>query len=85
MANVIIRKIQMSITFQPLSAQRLIGNFTLRVPAESSDIVVQTDDKTDEVPLGRGDVVTLERVNLQDISIKGAPTDVLYVIGATAK
>jgi len=84
-ANVIIRKFTMSITFQPLTSERLVGNFTLRVPAESSDIFLQTDDKTDEVPLGRGEIVTLERVNLQDIYIKGSPTDVLYVIGATTK
>jgi len=84
-ANVIIRNFQTSVTFQPLSDQRLVGNFTLRVPAESSDMFLQTDDKTDEVPLGRGDVITLERINLQDIYIKGAPTDVLYVIGATTK
>lgn len=85
MANVIIRKIFLTGSFQPLTSERLVGNFMFRASANSSAIALQTDDASDEVPIARSETFTLERVNLQDIRAKGALGDYLIVIGATAK
>lgn len=85
MANVIIRRVNLTNIFQPLSSQRLVGNFTIRASGSSDSIALQTDNGLGEVPIGRSESFTLKRVNLQDIQAKGSIGDFFTIIGATAK
>jgi hypothetical protein len=85
-SNLIIRKIDLSPTFQPLTASRTIGSFTFIVPGTSSgNVRILSDDNSTEVPLSRNDQFTLERVDLNRMIAKGDLGDSLIVIGATAK
>jgi len=85
-SNLIIRKIDLSPTFQPLTPARTIGSFAFLVPnASSGNVRLLSDDNTTEVPLSRNDQFTLERVDLNRMIAKGDLGDSIIVIGATAK
>ncbi|HRQ75588.1 MAG TPA: hypothetical protein PK098_06675 [Phycisphaerales bacterium] len=81
--NSIIRRVNLITTHRPLSTVSLIGNFTVRVPANATGIFLQTDDKVTEIALERSQQFTLEGVDLADISARGAVTDFLIVIGSS--
>ncbi len=81
--NPIIRKVNLIITHRPLSTVSLIGNFTIRVPANATGIFLQTDDKATEFALERSQQITFEGVDLSHISARGAVTDFLMVMGSS--
>lgn len=83
MGNPIIRRVNLSSTFEPLASERTIGNFAVRVPANASAIVLLCDDGLTQLPLDRSQQFSFEGVDLSEIRAKGTLGDFLMVIGAT--
>ena len=85
MANVIIRKVDLTLAYQALTPERTVGTFTIISPGTSNNIRLLTDDLSGEVSLGRGDKFTLERIDLSQIIARGDSGDFLIIIGATVR
>jgi hypothetical protein len=84
MKNLIIRKVTLSSTYQPLASAPTRGTFTLRSPsAGSGTIQLRGDIGASDVPFERGAQVFLERVNLADIYAKGGVGDYVIVVGSS--
>ncbi len=81
MNNVIIRKITLGLTFQPIASARTVGNFTLR--SAGNAVILLSDDGVTEVPVSKNQQFTLNGIDLAEILAKGASGDSLTVIGAT--
>jgi len=77
----LIRKIDLGVTFQPLAAERTVGNFTFR--ATGNAVTLLGDDGITEVLVAKSQQFTLEGVDLADIQAKGTVGDYFTVIGAT--
>ena len=83
MNTVIQRKIEVTGTFSPLSASRLVGTFDISCPPTNAGNVVFQSDDGGEVPWIPGEYHTLVRVDLSRIRVKGTPGDIVTVIGGT--
>lgn len=81
MTTPIIRKITLNALFQPLTTERLVGNFTIR-NTSSGNAVLLCDDGVTELPMDRSQQLTLEGVDLSKIQAKGGLGDVLVVTGS---
>jgi|GEM_PF-6066265 len=81
MNTVIIRKVTLGTTFQPVAAERTVGVFTIR--SAGNAVILLSDDGITEVALSKSQQFTLNGVDLATIQAKGAAGDTLVVIGAT--
>lgn len=83
MNNVIIRTFSVSASFQPLSADRLVGSVTLSCPPTNAGDVTFKADSGSDVPWVPGEWHDFVRVNLAEIQVKGTVGDVVTIIGGT--
>jgi len=83
MANLIARKLNISESWAPLSADRLVGRLTISAPAGNAGSVLIKGDTGQEVPMAPGEWHTLEGVDLAEVEVKGTVGDVLTIIGGT--
>ncbi len=83
MNNVIMRKIMVTGSYQPLVSDRLVGSVTISTPpTNAGDVFFKGDDGSD-VPWVPGEWHDFQRVNLAEIEIKGTPGDEVTVVGGT--
>lgn len=83
MNNVIMRHVEVTETYQPLSSVQLIGTVTISSPpGNSADVFFKGDDGSD-VPWIAGEWHELVSVNLAEIFVKGAAGDSVTIVGGT--
>ncbi len=83
MNNLIMRQIELTADYQPLSSTPLVGSFTLSaVPTNSGPVIFQGDDGS-EVPWLAGQWHTVHHVDLSAIFVKGEVGDQLNIVGGT--
>ncbi len=83
MNNTIMRKIDVTADWAPLSSQRLVGTVDISTPPGNSGPVQFRGDDGSEVPWIPGEYHTLHGVNLAEIFIKGTVGDTVTVVGGT--
>jgi len=83
MNNVVMRKIDVSGEYQPLSAEPLILSVDISAPPTNSAPVFSLGDGGSDVPWIPGEYHTLQRVNLAEIQVKGIPGDCVTLVGGT--
>lgn len=83
MNNLIMRQIDLTADYQPLSDSPLVGSFTFSaLPTNSGPVIFQADDGS-EVPWLAGQWHTVHRVDLSQIRVKGQVGDQLNIVGGT--
>ena len=83
MNNTIMRKIDVTADYQPLSDVSLVGSVTLSCPpANAAEVYFNGDDDSD-VPWVPGEWHTLYSINLVEVQIKGTPGDTVTIVGGT--
>ena len=83
MNNVIMRKIDVTGSYQPLSTERLVGSVTISTPPTNLGEVLFKAAGGPEVPWIAGEWHTLRSVNLADIEVKGTVGDMVTVVGGS--
>ena len=83
MNNVVMRKIVVTGSYQPLSAQSLIASVTISTPPTNAGTVDFLGDDGTDVPWISGEWHELRSVDLSQIKVKGTPGDVVTVVGGT--
>lgn len=84
MNAVIMRKVEMTGNFSPLSSnQDEVATVEVSVPPTNSTGVVFEGDDGSEIPWVRGEYHVFHRVNLSSIRVKGVPGDCVTLIGGT--
>ncbi len=83
MNNMVMRKIAVTGTYQPLADRRLFASATLSCPPTNAEAVLFQGDDGSDVPWVPGEWHEVRRVNLNEILVKGTPGDVVTVIGGT--
>jgi hypothetical protein len=79
----IMRRIEIAADYRPLSATSLVGSFEISaVPTNAATVFFQGDDGSD-VPWMPGEYHAVYRVDLSRLLVKGAPGDLVTVIGGT--
>ncbi len=83
MNNVIMRKINVTGSYQPLSAKRLVASVTISAqPTNSGPVFFRGDDGLDVTWLP-GEWHEFRSVDLAEFRVKGAVGDAVTVIGGT--
>lgn len=83
MNNVIMRRIEVTAEYQPLSKTRLLATATLScLPTNIQSVYFRGDDGSD-VPWVPGEWHEVRRINLNELLVKGTPGDVVTIIGGT--
>ena len=85
MNNVILRKIVVTPTWQPLSESKLVASVTISTPPTNAATVLfrTKGEPTHEVPFVPGEWHDFERINLAEIEIKGTANDLVTLTGGT--
>jgi hypothetical protein len=83
MNNIIMRKITVTGSYQPLVSGKLIGSVTISaLPTNTGNVLFKGDDGLD-VPWLPGEWHQFKSVDLGSIQIKGTGGDVVSVVGGT--
>jgi hypothetical protein len=83
MNNVIMRKIDVTGSYQPLASAEMVVSVTISAqPSNSGPVYFKGDDGLD-VPWLPGEWHAFWSVNLAEIEVKGTPGDVVTVVGGT--
>jgi len=83
MHNIIIRTVPVTAEYQPLSAVSLVGSVTISVPPTNVGNTFFRGDDGSDVFWPRCSWFDFQRIDLSQIFVKGAPGDVITVIGGT--
>ena len=88
MNNAIMRKIDVTDAWQPLSPSKLVATVTISTPPDNAGDVLfrTTDEQAHEVPWVPGEWHDLKSVDLAAIEVKNADagaTNVVTVVGGT--
>jgi len=84
MNNVIMRKVVVTATYQPLSAKsREVASVEVSTPPTNAGVVFFRGDDGTDVPWVPGEYHGFKSINLADIKVKGAPGDTVTVVGGT--
>jgi len=84
MNNAIIRKFTVSAAYQPLSAKsREVASVEVSTPPTNTAVVYFQGDDGSDVPWVPGEYHSFKRINLSAIKVKGAPGDLVTIIGGT--
>jgi len=81
--NIVMRKLTVSGSYQPLVPSSLIASVTISTPPTNSDNVIFRGDDGSEVPWVPGEWHEFRSVDLSGIQVKGTAGDVVTVIGGT--
>ena len=83
MNNIIMRKIDVTGSYQPLISAKTVVTATISAPTtNAADVYLKGDDDSD-VPWVPGEWHTFVRVNLADLQVKGTPGDSITIVGGT--
>lgn len=85
MNNVILRKINVTGSWQPLSAARLVGSVTISTPpTNGANVLFRTaSEPAHEIPFVPGEWYDFQRMDLSTIQVKGSVGDVVTLVGGT--
>jgi len=83
MNNVIMRRIEVTADYRPLSDPKLVASVTVSCPPTNSAAVFFRGDDGSDVPWVAGEWHDFWSVNLHEIAIKGTPGDAVTIIGGT--
>jgi len=83
MHNVIMRKIDVTGEYQPLSAVMTVASVTISCPPGNAGVVLFACGDGQDVPWVAGEWHELQRINLSQLQVKGTPGDVVTVVGGT--
>ncbi len=81
--NLILRRVEVTPEFRPLSATTLIGTVDLSTPPFNAGPVFLKGDDGGEVEMVPGEAHQLVRVDLRDVWVRGDAGLVVTVIGGT--
>ena len=81
--NLILRRVEMTEEYRPLSDRPLVGTVTLTAAPTNAGPVFLRGDGGEDVPLTSGEYHLLKRISLSDVWLKGWPGDYVTVIGGT--
>ena len=83
MNNVVMRKINVTGSYQPLVNRKLVASVTISaLPTNAGPVYFRGDDGLD-VPWLAGEWHEFQAVNLGEILVKGAVGDAVTVVGGT--
>ncbi len=83
MNNVILRKIVVTGSYQPLVNSSLVGSVCISCPPNNSVSVYFLGDDGSDVPWIPGEWHEFKHIDLASIQIKGNAGDVVSVVGGT--
>jgi hypothetical protein len=83
MNNVIMRKVNVGATYQPLVAAPLVGTFTVSCPPTNAAVVYFKGDDGSDVPWVPGQWHEFVRIDLGDLQVKGTVGDCVTVVGGS--
>jgi hypothetical protein len=83
MNNVILRKVTVTTTYQPLSSVKLVGSVTISCPPGNTAAVLFRGDDGTDVPWASGEWHDFVGINLNEIQVKGTAGDVVTIVGGT--
>jgi hypothetical protein len=83
MNNTIIRSINVTDTYAPLSATQLIGSVVVECPSTNAAAVYFQGDDDSDVAVEPGSSYVFLSVDLNQFHVKGTDGDVVNVIGGT--
>ena len=81
--NVILRVVEMTEAFQPLSDRRLTGTVTISAPPSNSGPVFLRAGPDEEAWMINGEHHCFRRIDLASLEARGTPGDVLTIIGGS--
>jgi len=81
--NLILRRVEVTEEYRPLSDVPLVGTVTLSAaPTNAGPIFLRSDDGED-VPMHQAEFHVFKRIDLSLVMIKGQPGDYVTAIGGT--
>ena len=83
MNNAILRKIDVTASYQPLVSESLVASVTISTPPTNSATVYFKGDDGTDVPWVPGEWHEFRSIDLAAIEIKGTVGDVVTVIGGS--
>ena len=83
MNNVIMRKITVTGSYQPLAASDLVGSVTVSTPPANTANVTFKAEGGNEVEWVPGEWHDFRSINLAEIEVKGTPGDLVTLVGGT--
>ena len=83
MNNFIMRKIDVTGSYQPLVTDSLVGTVTISCPPTNTTPVQFKGDDGSDVPWLAGEWHELHSVDLAEIQVKGTPGDVVTIVGGS--
>jgi hypothetical protein len=83
MNNVVMRKITVTASYQPLAAVKTVASVTISCPPTNSGTVYFRGDDGLDVPWMPGEWHEFKAVNLNGILVKGTVGNVVTVVGGT--
>ena len=81
--NVILRRVEVTEDYRPLSCQRLVATVEISAPPTNSGPVFLRGDQGDDVAFLPAQWITLKSVDLSQLFVKGTSADVVFIIGGT--
>ncbi|MCX5673937.1 MAG: hypothetical protein NTX87_02915 [Planctomycetota bacterium] len=83
MNNVLMRKVDVTESYQPLAVERTVVTVTISCPPGNGANVLFKGDDGSDVPWLPGEWHTLVGVNLADIQVKGTVGDCVTLVGGS--
>ena len=83
MNNFVMRKIDVTGSYQPLVTDSLVATVTISCPPGNAEVVQFKGDDGSDVPWVAGEWHELRSVDLAEIQVKGTPGDVVTIVGGT--
>jgi hypothetical protein len=83
MNNLIMRKVNVTSSFQSLVPSRLVGSVTVSAPPTNAANVFFRGDDGSEVPWVPGEWHSFRSINLAQLEVKGNTGDLVTVVGGT--
>lgn len=83
MNNIIMRKIEVTSEYEPLSEDKLVASVTISALPTNRDPVYFRNDQGEDIPWQAGEWHNFWSVNLNEIFVKGTAGDIVTIIGGT--
>ena len=83
MNNIIMRKIDVTGSYQPLASASLVGSVTISTPPTNAANVLFKGDDGSDVPFVPGQWHEFRSIDLSAVQVKGTPGDVVTLVGGT--
>ena len=81
--NVLMRKIEVTASYQPLVSEPTVVTVTISSPPTNTGTVYFKGDDGSDVPWVPGEWHDFQRVDLAEIEVKGAPGNTVTLVGGT--